>query len=363
MKTKQLIYTGILAAATVCGGMAAPAYAALEGGALANYFVADNSRPDTNNGLGFALDAIHFWDNYQGISLRGSYANLQTDRIPETDFQRYSASLGYWRYLDGDGFCMPGFRPYVNGGIGAGIQETVTGAVDSDSGLLLEAAFGLVSDWNMLIPNLKFRPELRLDYETVYSDAVDLTVGLGVHYAFGASAPEPVVAAPAPAPAPAAAPAQPAPVKPAPAAPGDSDRDGVTDRDDACPGTARGVPVDNRGCAVIEKVVLKGVTFGAGSSVIKSEAFPTLRSVAAALNANPKLKVEIGGHSDSQGNDQKNQALSEKRAGSVKSFLIKEGVAADRITVKGYGEANPVDTNDTPEGRANNRRVEFKVLN
>lgn len=357
MNTKRLMYTGILAAAAAFGGAGAQAQS-LEGGALANWFIADSNRDDTNNGLGIALDGVRFYNDYEGLSLRVSYANLETDMPIETDFQRYTATVGYWRYLDGDGFRLSGFRPYVNAGIGFGIQETVTTKAESDSGVLLEAAFGLVSTWDVLMPNLKFRPELRLDYESVYSDAVDLTVGAGLHYAFGAPAPAPVAAAPAPAPA-----AKPAPAPAPRPAPRDSDGDGVNNDDDACPGTARGAAVDARGCVQIEKTVLKGVSFGPGSATLKPEAFGELRAVAAAMKANPKLKVEVGGHSDSMGDDQKNLVLSEKRAGSVKSFLIKEGVAADRITVKGYGESRPVDTNDTPAGRANNRRVEFNVLN
>lgn len=357
MNTKQLMYTGILAAATAFGGATAQAQS-LEGGALANWFIADNSRDDTNNGFGLALDGVRFYNSYEGLSLRVSFANLETDLPIETDFQRYTATVGYWRYLDGDGFKLSGFRPYVNAGIGFGIQETVTSKADSDSGLLLEAAFGLVSTWDVLMPNLKFRPELRLDYETVYSDAVDLTVGVGVHYGFGAPAPAPVAATPVPAPA-----AKPAPAPAPKPTPKDSDGDGVNNDDDACPGTAKGAAVDKRGCVLIEKVVLKGVSFGSGSATLKPEAFAELRGVAAAIKANPKIKVEVGGHSDSAGDDKKNQVLSEKRAQSVKSFLIKEGVPAAQVTIKGYGESKPIDTNDTPEGRANNRRVEFNVSN
>lgn len=141
----------------------------------------------------------------------------------------------------------------------------------------------------------------------------------------------------------------------------DSDGDGVPNDDDRCPGTARGIPVDRKGCALIEKVVLKGVNFDTGSAKLKPAASGTLRSVASAMTASPKLEVEVGGHTDSVGEEQKNQTLSKRRAESVKAFLVKEGVAAGRISAKGYGESDPVDSNDTVEGRANNRRVGFKV--
>lgn len=152
----------------------------------------------------------------------------------------------------------------------------------------------------------------------------------------------------------------PAPARVVPVA-DDRDHDGVADAEDRCPGTPRGAEVDARGCVVIEKVVLKGVNFATGSATLKAAAGETLRSVAAAMKANPKLEVEVQGYTDSVGDEKKNQALSERRALSVKAFLVKEGVDAGRLATKGYGEENPADTNDTPEGRANNRRVAFKV--
>lgn len=152
--------------------------------------------------------------------------------------------------------------------------------------------------------------------------------------------------------------------RPAAAAPArntDGDGDGVQDADDRCPGTAAGAAVDRKGCVLIEQVVLKGVSFGSGSAVLQPAASDTLRGVAAAMKADSRLKVEIGGHTDSVGLAAKNKALSERRAQAVKKFLVKEGVAAERLDAVGYGADQPVDSNDTPAGRANNRRVEFKV--
>jgi OOP family OmpA-OmpF porin len=142
----------------------------------------------------------------------------------------------------------------------------------------------------------------------------------------------------------------------------DSDADGVADVDDECLGTTKGMAVDNKGCALIEQVVLKGVNFPTKSATLKASAHDSLRSVAAAMKANDDLKIEVQGYTDSVGTDENNLALSQRRAEAVKAFLVKEGIAADRIEAKGYGEADPVDSNDTPAGRANNRRVAFKVL-
>ena len=149
----------------------------------------------------------------------------------------------------------------------------------------------------------------------------------------------------------------------APSAPSarDADSDGVQDGDDQCPGTTPGAAVDRKGCVLIESVVLKGVSFGSGSAVLQPAASATLRGVASAMKVDAKIKVEIGGHTDSVGLAAKNQALSERRAQAVKKFLVKEGVAAERLNAVGYGADKPVDGNDTPAGRANNRRVEFKV--
>ena len=158
------------------------------------------------------------------------------------------------------------------------------------------------------------------------------------------------------------APARVVPVAPAPpAGMKDADHDGVADADDKCPGTPRGTAVDANGCADISKVVLRGVNFATGSSKLLPAASEQLRQVALAMKANPKLKVEVGGHTDSVGDAAKNQGLSERRANSVKAFLVNEGVDAGRFSTKGYGPSVPVDTNDTPAGRANNRRVAYKV--
>lgn len=152
------------------------------------------------------------------------------------------------------------------------------------------------------------------------------------------------------------------PAKQAAAAPAaDTDGDGVADPADQCAGTPAGMAVDATGCVQIEKVVLKGVSFEMGSATLRPDAAQTLRTVATAMKASPKTTVEIGGHTDSIGPADKNQRLSQRRAESVKRFLVGEGVDAARLDAKGYGEDQPVADNQTDAGRANNRRVEFKV--
>jgi outer membrane protein OmpA-like peptidoglycan-associated protein len=80
------------------------------------------------------------------------------------------------------------------------------------------------------------------------------------------------------------------------------------------------------------------------------------------LQRNPLVRIEIGGHTDAVGNDASNQLLSEQRAQSVSNYLVSNQVDASRIESKGYGETTPIATNDTEEGRALNRRTEFKVI-
>jgi outer membrane protein OmpA-like peptidoglycan-associated protein len=76
----------------------------------------------------------------------------------------------------------------------------------------------------------------------------------------------------------------------------------------------------------------------------------------------PTMKIELSGHTDSDGSDTYNQKLSENRAKAVVDYLVKRGIKAERMVAVGYGESKPIDTNETPEGKQNNRRTELKIL-
>jgi outer membrane protein OmpA-like peptidoglycan-associated protein len=110
-----------------------------------------------------------------------------------------------------------------------------------------------------------------------------------------------------------------------------------------------------------EKVVLKNIFFETNSFELKSESFPEIGKLISFLNANPKIKIEISGHTDNSGDVKNNQALSEKRARSVYDYIVKSGIAAARLSYKGYGETKPVADNSTEEGKALNRRTEFAI--
>ncbi len=110
------------------------------------------------------------------------------------------------------------------------------------------------------------------------------------------------------------------------------------------------------------RVVLKGILFAEDSAELLPESTPTLEEIAEMLESHPDLKIVIEGHTDDRGDDAYNQTLSEKRAQSVRDYLVKRhGIDGERLTVEGHGETKPADTNDTPEGRHNNRRVEVAV--
>ncbi len=109
-------------------------------------------------------------------------------------------------------------------------------------------------------------------------------------------------------------------------------------------------------------VILDGITFATGKSEITPQSENTLRKALKTLQTYPDISVEISGHTDNVGSDASNQKLSERRANAVKDWLVREGINSDRITAVGYGESQPTATNDTPEGRQKNRRIEFKRI-
>jgi outer membrane protein OmpA-like peptidoglycan-associated protein len=112
-----------------------------------------------------------------------------------------------------------------------------------------------------------------------------------------------------------------------------------------------------------EKIKLEGIYFDIGKATIKPESRPALEEAANFLKENPRMKVEIQGHTDNTGSELYNQKLSEARANAVKAYLIREfDVSASQLTTRGYGESMPVASNTTKEGRAQNRRIEFLIL-
>jgi OOP family OmpA-OmpF porin len=269
----------------------------------------------------------------------------------------------------------------VNPFIGAGLniinsRDHGTGAGDRDVGLGIKA--GVLAD---LTKNgaLQLSAEVGKRSAHFNDTLLDTFAGLGLRFNFGAPAKTtPVVYQ---------APPAPAPVPAAPPPPADSDHDGVIDPQDQCPNTVEGAKVDAKGCEMDhdgdgvvdrldrcpktpkdDKVDAVGcgvnypleVQFDTNSASIKPESYAELDTFVQFFNEVPSAKGELQGHTDNVGKDAYNLKLSQRRADSVKAYVLSKGVDPARITSsKGYGEARPIADNNTVEGRAANRRVLF----
>jgi OOP family OmpA-OmpF porin len=139
--------------------------------------------------------------------------------------------------------------------------------------------------------------------------------------------------------------------------PTDMDGDGIPDNYDQCTNTPRGAPVNNVGCWIIPNV-----EFNFDKTDIKAGFVADLDEVTGVMIANPDVKMDIFGYTDSIGTEEYNLGLSERRANAVKNYLVDKGIATDRIRTQGLGETMPVATNETEWGRERNRRVELKWL-
>ena len=156
----------------------------------------------------------------------------------------------------------------------------------------------------------------------------------------------------------------------------DSDNDGIPDDKDLCPNTQANVRVDKDGCPIeisekeVElldkgRITVREIHFETGKAAIAPDSYPVLDELGTILIQWPRLKIEIGGHTDARGADAYNMTLSQKRAQAVLDYLTQKfpQINREQFSVQGYGERKPVASNKTALGMAKNRRVEFKVLN
>ncbi|MDH3411591.1 MAG: OmpA family protein [Gammaproteobacteria bacterium] len=139
--------------------------------------------------------------------------------------------------------------------------------------------------------------------------------------------------------------------------PRDSDGDGVADNRDQCPDTPRGEKVNDAGCHVVFR--LEGVNFATNSAQLTSVAITRLEQAVELLSANRTMTVRVVGYTDSRGADSYNRQLSQRRAESVVNHLVSRGISRNRMDPVGRGEDSPIASNETAQGRAQNRRVEF----
>jgi OOP family OmpA-OmpF porin len=245
------------------------------------------------------------------------------------------------------------FRPFILAGAGE-LQDRIGANFDDNHTWMAEAGIGALTGIGNQAgaTRLQLRTEAKYRREFIQSNAFipnnpgDIVFGVGLQLSFGnPTRPVPVAAA--------APPAEPAPVPQEPV---------VVPTPEPCHAPA-GFQVDAN-CRIIEQtVVVRAADFEFNSTQLTAPAQHTLDEVAAALLTQPELNVEVQGHTDSIGTDAYNLGLSQRRAESVKAYLINRGLSAAVLTAKGYGKAKPVAANDTAEGRAQNRRVAFEVTN
>ena len=239
-------------------------------------------------------------------------------------------------------------NPYLIGGIG---RLESRGPGTRDTGVFYKFGGGLMADISKNTAkgtNLQMRGELHTRRESDFNDYV---ATLGLVYSWGGSIVTPAAAIAAIAPVP-------APVAPVD---GDDDRDGVLNSRDKCPNTPLGAKVDSDGCECGD-VVLRGVTFVTDSAEITPQGQLVLDSLVAGLQRRAGTKLEIRGHTDDVGSETYNLALSQRRAESVKAYLVSKGLNAADLSTIGLGEMQHIAPNDTPEGREQNRRVTLQAL-
>lgn len=260
----------------------------------------------------------------------------------------------------------PALAPFVS--IGGGAENDRTLGFGNKTSGVAHAGGGL-----LIALNKARTASLRLeggryaifndDFNPARNHILDTRVSAGIQIALGGwdkpAPPAPVAVAAKPAPAPVAPPPPPAAV----VVVKDSDGDGVPDSIDQCQNTPRGMKVDDKGCAIkAATVVLHDITFETDKAILTTEAKKSLDNVIAGLKGQPSMVLQIDGHTDSTGSAAHNLKLSKERAASAKQYLVDSGIAASRLQTEGYGQTKPVASNATKSGRAENRRVEFKVL-
>jgi OOP family OmpA-OmpF porin len=333
---------------------------------------------DNDKSYGVAIGR-HFTDDW---SAELGYLHGTFDGAPGTGNLRLNAySIDALRHF----YRGSAIHPYLLAGLASIDGKRAVPSLDG-TGTMFEAGLGVMGNlWTSTSRTFVFglRGELKNRWMLApghgnESKQSDFLAGLGLQFQFGparavaAAAPLAAAAAeaaPAPAPAPVDSdgdgvtddhdrcPNTPAGAKvDANGCELDSDGDGVVDRLDRCPGTPPGIKVDVNGCE-IEEIVLRGVNFDTNKSTLRPESKTVLDSVVALLKQRPGAKVEIDGHTDSVGKDAYNQKLSERRAKTVVEYLVANGIPAGDLTAKGYGETRPIASNDTAEGREQNRRV------
>lgn len=309
---------------------------------------------DRNDGFGTDIDdgaGIRFILGQQrasgfGLELNAFGDFLETGSGNGTDYYRAGIGLDAL-YALGD---RTGLTPYALIG-GGGVYNDVFPNDRDDYGWYANAGIGAVTG-PINKYDLKLRAEVRYVYDDFEAGYGDIQAGLGLEIPLYGEPKviEKIVE-------------RVKVVEVEASGLGDADNDGIIDSKDQCPNTPEGTRVDGEGCPLGDVVGLDGVTFELNSDRLRPDAKTILDDVAEVMQRYPEMLVEVAGHTDSIGSDAYNQQLSQKRAAAVRQYLVDAGIGADRMTAVGYGETEPVDSNDTLEGRERNRRVELRIQN
>jgi len=351
---KQLILGGLLVAAAAAGGsaIAADAYddtGALYIVALGQYSFLDKDRI-SKDGRGFELGMGHNFTPNIAAEIIDSNGTFRIPNAGASEKLNAISVDGLYKFLP----VTSTFRPFVLGGVGW-ITDDIADHTPNNAGWLAETGVGLLTGLGSQSGStrLQLRTEVKYRYEFMkYTQYVpnnpgDIILGIGFQLMFGApTPPPPFVARALPPPPPEPAPPPPPPPPPAP----------------GCHAPA-GCQVDAN-CRIIEQnVVVRAVDFVFNKTILTVPAQQTLDELVRALRNQPELQIEVQGYTDSVGSVAYNLNLSQRRADAVKAYLVGDGISASVLTARGYGKADPIASNSTAEGRAQNRRVAFAVTN
>jgi len=318
---------------------------------MGSYIIADDDRTD-EYGTAFRVSYGKQLGEYWWLEPTVSAGIFETGRTGLTDYYHQAAGIDMSYRL----FRNRGFTPFALAGLGVS-RNDVANHDESEIG-----GYGNLGAGFLTSPTtdfgLRFRAEVRYLYDSFDDGLSDVHLSAGITLPLGATQRQvvekiqyiekPVVVE-----------------KEKLVGMADSDEDGVVDGVDQCPNSLKGLQVNSVGCVETDKaqsVVLLGVSFEFNSARLTANAKDILVKTADALKGQPDLRVELAGHTDSVGAESYNLTLSQERADSVRNYLVDLGVAPERLEAKGYGEARPVRSNGTEEGRERNRRVEFNVI-
>lgn len=319
-------------------------------GALGSLYT-DSDRNTRDDDVWWSLGFGYFFNDDFAVDLEydkfsGTWGDYDTV-VPGATYDQWGqTNVGLMaRYY----FTDWGVRPFVAGGVGNLSHRSVG---DEGDAMSFSAGGGLAGQftehWSGRV-QLLYRRDRDNDTIPANDSYGDWILSAGLSFDFGGKEPPPPP------------PEEPAPPPPPPPNP-DLDGDGVLNEHDKCPNTRPGAVVDLDGCEVEAVIELDGVHFDFDKATLKPEARAVLDEAAALLAKHERVVVEVAGHTDSTGPEAYNQKLSERRAMAVQDYLVGKGIRASRLSAKGYGESMPVTSNDTKEGRAENRRVEMIVL-